>query len=105
MSAYVISEVEFMDAAATDKYRTLAAAAIAKYGGKYLVRGATPTVAEGETNDRLFVIVEFASMVVIQEWYNSEDYAKALVYKEQALKRRLVFAEGVAKIEPESTDG
>ena len=39
MSAYVISEVEVRDAAGFETYRTIAAKAIAQYGGRYLVRG------------------------------------------------------------------
>lgn len=104
MPAYVISEVEFIDMVATEKYRTLAASAIARYGGKYLVRSAVPTVAEGVTNGRLFVVVEFESMAQIQKWYDSEEYAEALVYREKALKRRLVFVEGAANIQLENTD-
>jgi uncharacterized protein (DUF1330 family) len=39
MSAYVISEVEVRDAADFAAYRTIAANSIARYGGRYLVRG------------------------------------------------------------------
>jgi uncharacterized protein (DUF1330 family) len=39
MSAYVISEVDVKDAAGFEAYRTIAAKAIAHYGGRYLVRG------------------------------------------------------------------
>ena len=34
MSAYVISEVETLDAAAMETYRTLAAQSIAEHGGR-----------------------------------------------------------------------
>jgi uncharacterized protein (DUF1330 family) len=42
MKAYVISEVEIQDESAADAYRRLAAASIADYGGRYLVRGRRP---------------------------------------------------------------
>jgi len=42
MSAYVISEVDVRDAAGFEDYRTIAAKAIAQYGGRYLVRVAPP---------------------------------------------------------------
>ena len=95
MSAYVISEVEFIDIVAFDSYRTLAAASIAEYGGKYLVRGAVPVVAEGDRNNRTIVVVEFDSMERIQEWYHSKAYAAALIYREKALRRRLLFVDGL----------
>ena len=47
MSAYVISEVDVRDAAGFEAYRTIAAEAIAHYGGRYLVRGGAANVAEG----------------------------------------------------------
>ena len=39
MSAYVISEVEVLDPALVEEYRSLAQATIAKYGGHYLFVG------------------------------------------------------------------
>ena len=47
MSAYVISEVEVRDVAGFEAYRTIAAKAIAQYGGRYLVRGGAAELAEG----------------------------------------------------------
>ena len=45
MPAYVISEVDVKDAAGFEAYRTIAAKAIAQYGGRYLVRGGAAAVA------------------------------------------------------------
>ncbi len=95
MSAYVISEVEFLDENLVNTYRSLAAASIAKYEGRYLARGAIPQVVEGETTERRIVIVEFLSMEKAQEWYTSPEYAKALELRENALNRRLLFVEGI----------
>ena len=47
MAAYAISEVEVLDEAQAQRYRELAEASIAQYGGRYLVRGARPQVPEG----------------------------------------------------------
>jgi len=48
MAAYVISEVEIADEDAWDHYRQLAADLIERFGGKYIVRGATQDVVEGQ---------------------------------------------------------
>jgi uncharacterized protein (DUF1330 family) len=48
MTAYLISQVEVVDEPAWQQYREIAAAAIVKYGGRCLVRGATPEVAEAD---------------------------------------------------------
>jgi uncharacterized protein (DUF1330 family) len=95
MSAYVISEVEQLEQEAWDHYRALAADSIARFGGKYLVRGAAQEVVEGAARSRKIVIVEFPDMITLKAWYRSEEYAKALTFKNRALQRELVFVEGV----------
>ena len=94
MVAYVISEVEPRDAELIDRYRSLAARSIAKYGGRYIVRGGAVEPVEGNWKPRHMVIVEFPSMDRAREWYRSEAYAEALTVREHALSRRLIFVEG-----------
>lgn len=95
MTAYVISEVEILDAGLAEAYRTLAAASIAAYGGRYLARGAEAEVVEGTSTQRRIVIVEFPSMAQARAWYASPEYAEALTVRAQALDRRLIFVDGV----------
>ena len=60
MAAYVISEVsEVVDAAKMEEYRTLAQAAIERYGGRYIVRGGVWEGLEGEWALERVVVVEF----------------------------------------------
>lgn len=96
VSAYVISEVEFDDAHHAERYRELAGAAIALYGGRYVVRGATPEAVEGDEwpAAQWFVILEFSSMAEARRWYESPEYAEALVHRRTAVRRRLLFVEG-----------
>lgn len=98
MSAYVLSEVEFINEKAATSYRELAAASIAAYGGRYLARGAEPHVAEGQATSRRIVIVEFPTMERIHQWYASAEYANALRYRDAALNRTLMFVEGVPPV-------
>jgi uncharacterized protein (DUF1330 family) len=95
MAAYVISDVEVIDEAAAAHYKEHAAASIAVYGGRYLVRGAEPWVAEGQAAKGRIVVVEFPSIEKAREWYASPEYAKALEFRDAALHRRLIFAGGV----------
>ena len=94
MTAYVISDVEPRDSDLIDRYRKLAQASIEKYGGRYIVRGGAVEAVEGDWTPRHIVIVEFPSMDRAHEWYRSEAYAEALIVREQALSRRLIFVEG-----------
>jgi len=95
MSAYVISEVDVRDAAGFETYRTIAAKAIAQYGGRYLVRGGAASIAEGGPPPKTIIVVEFPSMEKLRQWYASPEYAEALKVRQTALDRRLIFVEGV----------
>lgn len=95
MAAYVISEVEVLDEAQVRRYRELAAASIARHGGRYLVCGAEPLVAEGDwPGGRRLVVAEFPTMDRLRAWYASADYAEALAVSRGALDRRLLFVDG-----------
>ncbi len=102
MTAYVISDVEFLDPAQVDRYRSLAQGTIARYGGRYLARGGTVEPVEGGWAPKNIIIVAFPSMERARQWYRSPEYAEALVVRQTALDRRLIFVEGVP---PDSTDG
>jgi len=95
MAAYVIADTEIVDAALGARYRDLAQKSIAQYGGRYIVRGGTVEPVEGGWEPKLFVIVEFPNMSRAHEWYNSPEYAEALELRQTALRRRLIFVEGV----------
>lgn len=95
MPAYVISEVEVRDGAAMETYRGIAAASIAQYGGRYLVRGGAAEAAEGLPTPKTIIVLEFPSMRRLREWYASPEYAEALKLRRTALDRRLIFVEGV----------
>ena len=96
MSAYLISEVEVRDPAGFEAYRSIAAKAIALYGGRYLVRGGAAEAVEGGPPPKNMIVAEFPSMERLREWYASPEYAEALKYRRTALDRRLIFVEGVA---------
>ena len=98
MAAYAISEVETRDPAAMEAYRSLAAASIAQYGGRYIVRSGAAEVAEGGPPPKRLIVVEFPSMPRLREWYASPEYAEALKVRQTALDRRLIFVEGVAPV-------
>ena len=96
MAAYVIVEVsEVLDIRLMGEYRSLAQAAIERYGGRYLVRDGAFEIVEGDSQLRGVVIVEFPTMEKVREWYHSAEYASAFSVSQKTLKRRLIFVEGV----------
>ncbi|HKP40082.1 DUF1330 domain-containing protein [Mycobacterium sp.] len=59
-------------------------------------RATLPEAAEGDwPHQRRLVIVEFSDRDTLQRWYSSDEYAEALAYRDRALNRRLLFADGV----------
>ncbi len=95
MSAYIISDVIVADQSALAKYRDIAAATHAQFGGKYVVRGGGVTVLEGERHPKLMIIVEFPDVETIHRWYNSGEYAEALQYRDAAFSSRsLIIVDG-----------
>jgi uncharacterized protein (DUF1330 family) len=95
MAAYVISDLEVRDPVLVERYRSLAQASIAKYGGRYLARSGTVEPVEGGWTPKNIVIVEFPTMDRAREWYRSPEYAEALAVRRDALDRRLIFVDGV----------
>ena len=95
MAAYVISDLEPLDPVLIAEYRALAEIAIAQYDGRYLVRGGAVEPVEGGWAPQNIVVVAFPSMARAREWYGSAEYAPALEVSRRALKRRLIFVDGV----------
>ena len=94
MSAYVVGEVEITDPAAYEEYRKLVPATIAKYGGKYLVRGGAVETKDGGWQPKRLVVLEFPSMEQARKWYHSPEYAPALAIRLKAARSKLVLVEG-----------
>lgn len=95
MTAYVISDVEILEASLVEQYRSIARSTIAKYGGRYIARGGRVESIEGEWAPQHLVIVEFPTLERAHEWYRSPEYAEALSLRATALDRRLIFVEGL----------
>lgn len=98
MPAYVIAEVEVTDPAAYDEYRKLVPATIARYGGKFLVRGGATETKEGGWHPKRLVVLEFASMDQARKWYHSPEYAPALALRNKAARSKLLLVEGAPPV-------
>jgi uncharacterized protein (DUF1330 family) len=94
--AYVISDVTFRDAQAIEAYRERAAASIAAHGGRYLVRGGVVESLEGDWLPSPLIIVEFPDMESARRWHASPEYAEALQFRDEALSRNLILADGIS---------
>lgn len=77
MSAYVIVQVSVTNPAKYDEYKPLAAAAVEKHGGKYIVRGGEAEDLEGKRPHARLVVLEFPSYAQAKAWYHSPEYQRA----------------------------
>jgi uncharacterized protein (DUF1330 family) len=75
-------------------YSTQAAATIAKYGGKYLVRGGKAETLEGEPPRRTIVVV-FDSVEAARKWYTSPEYSAIKPIRQRSASARAFIVEGV----------
>lgn len=91
--AYWIGHVTVTDAARYENYRQANAAAFQKYGGRFLVRGGTQDVVEGELRSRA-VVIEFPDLAAARACHVSPEYRAAMVYREGASLVDLCIVEG-----------
>lgn len=96
MAGYVIAIVDVTNAEGYQEYSRQVPATIAKYGGRYLVRGGKVEVREGEWPGPRTVILEFPSLARALEWYDSSEYKPLRPLRQANSRARIAFFEGVA---------
>jgi len=94
MPAYIIADIQVTDPVAYDDYRPLAAASIARFGGRFIVRGGKVDLLEGEPQPERIVVIEFPDADTARRWYQSEEYQTALKIRRAASRGRVLLVEG-----------
>ena len=95
MPAYVIARVNVTDPDKYKGYTALTPAAIAKNGGKFLVRGGPVVTMEGDDESRRIVVVEFDTVEAAKAFYDSPEYREARDARENAADLQMIVVEGV----------
>jgi len=97
MSVYMIVEAkEVMDPKGYGEYIQKVPQTIAKFGGKYLVRGGSVTVLSGDWDPSRVIIVEFESKEKFQSWWNSPEYRAVAPLRERSARMNAVVIEGLS---------
>ncbi|MDQ6695969.1 MAG: DUF1330 domain-containing protein [Actinomycetota bacterium] len=96
MTAYVIYQGEIIDPERYDEYKAKAAASIAAAGGRYIVRGGSVEVLEGDPPSGRTVVLEFPTMKAAVEWYQSAEYTEIRKIREGAALARMYVVDGIA---------
>lgn len=96
---YWIAHVEVTDPEGYKKYIAANAAAFAKYGGRFLVRGGAHLVAKGEAKPRQ-VVIEFSDYAAALACLESGEYKRAAALRDASSLVDLVVAEGYEGPQP-----
>jgi uncharacterized protein (DUF1330 family) len=94
MPAYVVVQITVDDPVAYDQYKAMAPPAIAKYGGRYLLRGGSVKILEGDWDPGRFVILEFPDAESAQAWWDSPEYAEAKALRNSCARSQMILADG-----------
>jgi uncharacterized protein (DUF1330 family) len=97
MAAYIVVEVEVKDPARYARYREMVPPSLAKYGGRFLVRGGATETLEGSWAPKRFVIVEFPSAERAKAWWSSPEYAEAKALRQATASTEMLLVEGVGQ--------
>ena len=98
-TVYLIIDITIKDRELYAKYVELVPSIIKKYGGKYLTRGGKVTQIAGDWNPERIIIIEFKSMQMLQECFQSPEYKKIAPLREQATASRAIMANGIDQTE------
>lgn len=95
MPAYLIANIPFADTPDARAYREQVPAVIARFGGRYVVRGGPIEVLEGRSMDgRRIVILEFADRATVRQFYESPEYQAIIGLRQGDATGDLVVVDG-----------
>ena len=95
MKVYLIAHIEVTNPELMEEYRAQVPKIVAKYQGKYLVRGGKTEVIEGDYFKHRIVLLEFPNKECANNFYNSDDYAPLKMLRLEAGNNSSVLVEGV----------
>jgi uncharacterized protein (DUF1330 family) len=95
MAAYIVVQVDVKDPARYADYRTMVPPTLAKYGGRFIVRGGRTETLEGDWSPKRFVVVEFPSLEQAKAWWASPEYAAAKALRQATSETQMIVAEGI----------
>jgi uncharacterized protein (DUF1330 family) len=94
MPAYIVAEVKVTNPEGYEPYRALAAASVARFGGRFIVRGGKADLIEGEPAPERVVVIEFPNADAARRWYFSGEYQQALKIRQANSTARVILVEG-----------
>ena len=94
MAAYVIGQVHVSHPEQYEEYQKRVPATLAKFNGKFLVRGGPVEHLEGSWPVSRIVLMEFDSLESARAWFNSTEYKIATKARIGAATVTLTLVQG-----------
>ncbi|GAB2566339.1 DUF1330 domain-containing protein [Dyella jejuensis] len=92
MKAFVIAErLKEWDTSVFATYGPLAAASIAKFGGRYLALSTAIVSLEGPSPPLAIGVIEFPSVEQARNWYASNEYQDAALIRRSGAENRFIL--------------
>lgn len=95
MAAYMIARVNVTDWDKYNEYIKVTPGIIAKYDGRFIVRGGETVTLEGPEEKWRVVVVEFPDLNKARDFYHSPEYTEAKKIREGAALAQFVAVEGI----------
>jgi uncharacterized protein (DUF1330 family) len=95
MPAYVIVNVNTRDPERYEEYKKMAQDAVARFGGRYIVRGGKMEVLEGTWAPTRIVVLQFESYEKALAWWHSDEYASAKQLRQSLSTTDLVIVDAL----------
>ena len=95
MAAYMIARVNVTDWDKYNEYIKVTPGIIAKFGGRFIVRGGETVTFEGPEEKWRIVVVEFPDLEKAKEFYYSPEYTDAKKIREGAALAQFVAIDGL----------
>jgi uncharacterized protein (DUF1330 family) len=94
MAAYLIAEHLISNASLFEEYRSKVTPMIERYGGRYLTRGGSHEVLDGDWKPTRVVIIQFPDMAALKAWYHSPEYQPLIALRRGAATDVLMAIDG-----------
>jgi len=94
MPAYLIASIEVIDEEGFARFREMLPPIVARFGGRYLVRGARPETLEGDLDVETLWILEFPDAGTARRFFDSQDNVALLDLWLSCTRSNVALVEG-----------
>jgi uncharacterized protein (DUF1330 family) len=95
VAAYVITDLEVFDIEHYLAYQRAVRPLLAAAGARYLARGGSFRVYEGDYRPRRLVVLEFPTLEAVDEFYESGPYRALEPQRKACSSARIIAVEGL----------